>query len=603
VENVQVPAEVLEGLERLADEFETSLAKAAQAQPAYRPTKYFSNRTLVKSIKALKASVVLEAVQRTRTWPLRAELRDLSALLPFYGLGGPAAEDLTVHLKTATDLRERVQLEAAQLEGRVFSECLSKVLADLVGGAEREAATRELGPPIVAANAAADALCSAPLNDLLRAARATAQAAKVLAGLLSPPPRHPANVEAIRGAMARMVEAFATRVASAEIAQVGIAAFLEIVGEVVASCSGGELTARLLERSLTAARQGFETLADTLQVARFDAGRRKSLDHLEEAAPQLAKQFEALEQAATELASRADAAPESFRAAAEASRQARGRCALALVQSAQIAVRGELGTGSRTAQEIRTLSTRLARLEGVVAGLDPSVWPVREAATPQVWAEAVWLSVGTVPGVAQLQQRLTAALGSLALPGPLAGRILGDGLPKRIQAVCAEEEKKARAAVPFPESQADIHPALQSLYPSDRPSELQAVLALRASLAIPADEAGSWTAACQAAGDADLACVEALVGFVDLWLSRLGAKDSQLPKLGPAEASGVLRKVFESKLPQVVYYDRPLSRALTMLDDLEAQAIVGAAGLRPKVLEVSERATRFCEHLLECAAG
>ena len=608
VEHVEVPAEVLEGLERLTQEYEAALAKAAQAQQSYRPTKYFSNRTLVKAIKALKAAVALEASQKSRAWPLRAELRDLAALQAFLSLGGPTAEDLDVHLKSATDLRERVQLEAAQLEARLFSECLTRVLADVVGGAEREATSRELAPVVAEAADAAGALRSAKADDLARAAKGAAAAALRLSGLLRPPPRHPANAEAIRQAMALILEAFAGRLAVQDVPHAALPGYLELAGGVVKLCGGGELstsTARLIDRAFAAAKLAFEAIGDAQQAARFDAARRTGLAQVEQAAPDLVRQLEALEQAIAELASRPEAAPESFRVAAEASRQARERCAQALLQSVQIAVRAELGSGRAELRpnEVRALSSRLAKLESVLARIDNGVVAAREVAAPRQWASSLWSAVGEPQGVGELHQRLAAALGALEMPGPLGARVLGDDLPRKAGAVCVAVEKRSRLAVPFPDSQTEAYPALQAVFPSDRVGELQGLLALRGSLGLGPSAGGPWDEALHAAGDADLARVEALVAFLDVWLGRLGAKGDESPRLGPGEASDALRRVFETKLPQVVYYERPLSRALGLLDELEANGIAGAAGLRARVQQISARATRFCEHLLESAAS
>jgi MoxR-like ATPase len=80
VEEVELPPDVLEALERLADALERTLATSTQKASTYRPTKYFSNRTLVKSLKVLKAAVVLDAMRSPSAAPSASTSAPTSAL-------------------------------------------------------------------------------------------------------------------------------------------------------------------------------------------------------------------------------------------------------------------------------------------------------------------------------------------------------------------------------------------------------------------------------------------------------------------------------------------------------------------------------------------
>ena len=142
VEQVQVPPIVSEGLEALADTLEKELDQQVSKLPDYVPTKYFSQRSVVKALWALKAAVVRDRVYRRSERPLVAELGDLDMLRHFWLLGGPPPTDLDALLKLAADPRERAQLEILRVEHKAFDESLRRILPALNQAALDEA--REL---------------------------------------------------------------------------------------------------------------------------------------------------------------------------------------------------------------------------------------------------------------------------------------------------------------------------------------------------------------------------------------------------------------------------------------------------------------------------
>jgi MoxR-like ATPase len=189
---VEVPALVSEGVERLADSLERELLGQVAKLPDYVPTKYFSQRSMVKALWALKAAVVRDRIYRRPDRRLVAELEDLRELRHFFLLGGPVQTDLDALLKGAADPRERAQLEILRVEHRAFVETVDRVMPQLVQAVEREAAELGAAEALAAADALARGWTSAPASAL-----ATALDAKLVPG-----PRHPDN----RAALVRAAE-------------------------------------------------------------------------------------------------------------------------------------------------------------------------------------------------------------------------------------------------------------------------------------------------------------------------------------------------------------------------------------------------------------
>jgi MoxR-like ATPase len=192
VARVEVPAAVSEGLEVLADALERELLTHVTRLPDYVPTKYFSQRTMVKALWALKASVVRERIYRRPDRRLVAEQADLALLHSFFLLGGPQGQELDALLKATVDPRERAQLEIIRLEQKAFADALNKVMPLLKQAADREA--DEL--------VARDDLASAEAMTRTWSPAVASTLAKTLRGKLTPGPRHPAN----RAALVRAAE-------------------------------------------------------------------------------------------------------------------------------------------------------------------------------------------------------------------------------------------------------------------------------------------------------------------------------------------------------------------------------------------------------------
>lgn len=183
VSAVEVPAAVSEGIEVLSDALERQLQAQASRMPDYVPTKYFSQRTMVKALWALKAIVVRDRLYRQPERPLVAELDDLPKLDSFFLLAGPTGPSLETLIKGAVDPRERAQLEIVRVEQRAFAEALQQVRPQLEQSATREADALTLRDEL------------APLESLKRqwSAAVASTVAQALARRLLPGPRHPEN--------------------------------------------------------------------------------------------------------------------------------------------------------------------------------------------------------------------------------------------------------------------------------------------------------------------------------------------------------------------------------------------------------------------------
>lgn len=203
VMQVEVPPLVAEGLEQLADTLERELLAQVVKLPDYVPTKYFSQRSMVKALWALKAAVVRDRIYRRPERRMVADLGDLEALRYFFLLGGPPGAELEVLLKTAADPRERAQLEIIRVENRAFEDAMKSLGASLEKAAEREAADLQMKDDFAAAEAQSRTWAPTVASAL----------AKALRDKLVPGPRHPENRAPLLRAAENLVVGLEVRLA------------------------------------------------------------------------------------------------------------------------------------------------------------------------------------------------------------------------------------------------------------------------------------------------------------------------------------------------------------------------------------------------------
>jgi hypothetical protein len=153
VSAVEIPGQMAEGIELLAEALERELLLQVSRLPDYVPTKYFSQRSIVKALWALKAVVVRDKILRRPERRLVAQPDDLAMLRYFFLLGGPPPNELELLLKSVADPRERAQLEIIRVEHKAFDDALAKIEPNLDGGVEREAAELGMKEDVSAAEA------------------------------------------------------------------------------------------------------------------------------------------------------------------------------------------------------------------------------------------------------------------------------------------------------------------------------------------------------------------------------------------------------------------------------------------------------------------
>lgn len=203
VDAVEVPPLVAEGLEDLGDALERELLAQVTRLPDYVPTKYFSQRSMVKALWALKAGVVRDRLYRRPERPLVAEPGDLETLRHFFLLGGPAEQELEALFKLAGDPRERAQLDIIRVEHLAFTQAYTRLAPGLQTSLEREAADLRAKDDLASAESLTRAWSAAPAVTLANSLRAK----------LLPGPRHAENRKPLLKAGELMLQALTQRLA------------------------------------------------------------------------------------------------------------------------------------------------------------------------------------------------------------------------------------------------------------------------------------------------------------------------------------------------------------------------------------------------------
>ncbi|MFZ5446945.1 MAG: AAA family ATPase [Myxococcota bacterium] len=203
VEAVEVPALVAEGLEELADTLERELLAQVAKLPDYVPTKYFSQRSMVKALWALKAIVVRDRMYRRPERKLVAEPADLEMLRHFFLLGGPVEAELELLLKHSSDPRERAQLEIIRVEHRTFAAAYGKLAPSMQQSLEREATELRTTEELEAVDGQTRSWT----------ASVASVAARSLRDKLVPGPRHPDNRKPLLRAAETLLQAMEQRAA------------------------------------------------------------------------------------------------------------------------------------------------------------------------------------------------------------------------------------------------------------------------------------------------------------------------------------------------------------------------------------------------------
>ncbi len=363
VNAVEVPAVVAEGLEELADALERELLAQVARLPDYVPTKYFSQRSMVKALWALKAGVVRDRLYRRPERRLVAEVEDLETLRHFFLLGGPQDSALDALLKQAADPRERAQLDIIRVEHRAFTQAWSRLAPTLQQSFEREAADLRAKDEQAAADALLRAWNAGPAST----------SANSLRTRLVPGPRHPENRKPVLKAAETLLQAFSHRLARGAAAEVEGRAGVALVGSFGDTLELArrvpELQARLPEYAQLVAgfvKQAGALLALSAESTEFDDELR--LEGIAELARSLTTEFDRLSELAQVVST---IAPET----ADATRDALGSVRERVVTALQRRAENGFSPPAMRMEPLELLiaeGRRLGHLEDALARLSPS---------------------------------------------------------------------------------------------------------------------------------------------------------------------------------------------------------------------------------------
>ncbi len=372
VEGVEVSPALIEALEGLAERLERELYRQVARLPDYVPTKYFSHRSIVKALWALKAAVVRDRIWRHPERTLQARAQDLETLRHFFLLGGPTLHDTELLLKASVDPREKAQLEILRLEHKAFDEVLARIQGESEGGVAKEAATLQAREELQAAEAQVRGFRPTDVLALVASLRRK----------LVPGPRHPENREALLAASRMLITAAQARLSRGMAGQgegrggvqlhVSLRAVLELSREIP------ELAAELPALCAQAGgfgRQALEMIALAAEGAAFEG--QATLEQLSGMAVNLHEEVEGLHEL---LSFVAVALPEQAAPLAKEEAALRERAAGALrsrLDALFPTVRSEKAGSAEEA--LAVASRKLAEVEAALVALSPAQKGLRQA--------------------------------------------------------------------------------------------------------------------------------------------------------------------------------------------------------------------------------
>jgi MoxR-like ATPase len=590
VEAVEVPPLVAEGMEELADTLERELLAQVAKLPDYVPTKYFSQRAMVKALWVLKAIVVRDRLYRRPERRLVAEAGDLEMLRHFFLLGGPTEGELDGLIKAANDPRERAQLEIIRVENKAFQAAYGKLAPSLQQSQERESAELQAREELAAAEAQVRTWSGAVASTTARSLR----------DKLVPGPRHPDNRKPLLRAAEYLLQGLEQRVARGMAGQGegrGGVALLGSLGDVLElSRRVPELAPRVPEVARNVAefcRQAAVMIALAAEASEFDDNVR--LEGVSGLATNLTEELERIAELVQVCATVTPEVLEPLRAHLQ---QMRERTAIALRRRATRTF-GQPQAGKKALDPLEQLtadSRRLRELEKALVELSPEHAGLRQellAPLAEQYARDA-VSSAQVSRIEHLTRAVQAVSDNLKREGaPHEGTL---------RAVAPDVERRLRAhlkALPPPravvpeENQALSGEAYtfyrQQLSANGLEGELAALEQLERVLGqagaprFPDDVRG-------AVGVAEVNSVGIRVRYLRAWLAQLLAKFPKPESLQPAEADRVFDGFVKCRFPLLVTREGEFLRLGAALDRLNAQP--GDAGEAVRALSA---AVRSCE--------
>jgi MoxR-like ATPase len=619
VEKVKVSSQVLEGVELLADGLERSLSAQVSKLPDYVPTKYFSQRSVVKALWALKAAVVRDQIYQHPDRPLEATIEDLDALRWFFLLGGPQAAEAEALLKVAVDPRERAQLEIVRLEQRTFDETLVKVRNELVTGVERESTTLAAAEDVSAAEA---------LARTFQPGLASITAQRLLVKLV-PGPRHQENRAPLLVAARGLLSAVEQRLARGMSPQDGASAgaggntpegrgglqLLTAFKDTLELCrSVPELRAHfgpLCEASARTLEQLLEMIALSAEGVEFEDGLK--IEGLVALADNLEEEISQVSALSGLIAEGAASAMERLRVADMAVRR---RVVASLRRRAAGAFQAPRPAGKRDPFEaLSTDSRRLTQLEKSLQELDPSQPGLKQELLQPMGLAYAKQVLSTTP-FERIEQYARAAQ-------TVAENLRQEGVPpEAILAQCRDimEQRLVEHARMLARDVASPPPAPNAVVNGDAYSfyrnsfsvrapdgELSALLGLdnQLSFARPSSAASFLSDTVrQAVAQAELVFAQTRIKYLRSWLTQLLttlSPELESPK-ARAEAERTFERLVRSRFPLLALKEGELVRlrgVLSTLGAMQGELGESARKLSLQLRGIDEDFGRFSKRVLE----
>jgi MoxR-like ATPase len=619
VTKVKISSQILEGVELLADGLERSLSAQVSKLPDYVPTKYFSQRSVVKAMWALKAAVVRDQIYRRPDRQLEATIEDLDALRWFFLLGGPAAAEAEALLKVAVDPRERAQLEIVRLEQKTFDETLAKVKSELVSGVEREAGA-------MAANE--DVTASEALARNFQAGLASITAQRLLVKLV-PGPRHVENRAPLLTAARGLITAVEQRLARGLTSQQGEASggapgaggqergglqLLTAFKDALELCRAvPELKPQLpamCESSVRLLEQMLEMIALSAEGVEFEDGLK--IEGLVALADNLEEEISQVGALSGPLSEGAPAAMERLRVADMAVRR---RVVGSLRRRAMSAFQAPRVTKRDPFEALSTDSRRLTQLEKSLRTLDPTqpglkqelLLPLGLAYAKQV------LSTTPFERIEQYARAIQTVAENLRQEGLAPEAILNEcreTLEGRLVEHARSLARDVASPPPAPSAvvNGDAYQFYRTTFSVRAPDgELAALMGLDTQLAFArAQTAASFLSdgVRQVVAQAELAFVHTRIKYLRSWLTQLVT--ALQPELEAPKARGEAERTFErlvkSRFPLLALKEGELVRlrgALGTLGALQGDLGEHARKLAQQLRGVEEDFGRFSKRVLE----
>ncbi len=605
VERVTVSSHLLEAVELLADELERALTAQVSKLPDYVPTKYFSQRSVVKALWALKAAVVRDQLYRQPDRTLEATVEDLESLRWFFLLGGPPAEEAEALLKVAVDPRERAQLEIVRIEQKAFDAALAKVRGELGAGVEREAAA--LGP-------VEDLKALEELGRSFQPAKVSTTAQRLRVKLV-PGPRHAENRTALLGAARGLLALVEQRLARGPVepgeGRAGLNVFAALSATLELCRSVPELRPRLPALCETVARfvqQALELMALSAESLAFDEA--VVLDGLAGLAVNL---HDELSQVGVMLALLAEGSSTVLPRLRAAEAEARRRVVTALRQRATRIFPG-VKSRREPLEALAADSRRLAQLEQALVALDPLQRGLRQDMLLPLglaYARDV-LSTAPFERIEQLARMVQT----------VAENLRREGLePEPVFVECREVlESRLREYVrglgrevvqPSLSPQAALTGEAYTFYRGDfstqaRDGELAALMSLEGQLSFarpPSTPAYLSQPLMEGMARVELAFAQTRLKFLRGWLTQLF---TALPAPQTLQNRDAVEQVFDrlvkSRIPLLLLKEGELVRlrgVLSVLNTLPGELGEGARKLEVVLRSIDEDFSHFSKQVLE----